>query len=391
MTVKKTNPRVMIVAGESSGDLYGGRLAECLKEICPSIRLSGVGGQRMKQNGVELLYDNRDLAVVGVLEVFSHLRDIARAFQLLKRRLKAEKPDLLVLIDYPDFNLFLARIAHKMGIDIVYYVSPQVWAWRPKRVNTIARLVRKIVVLFPFEVPIYEKVGLEAIFAGHPLLDLAKPSQPKKEFLENLGLDPERPVVGILPGSRKKEVENLLPASMRAAAIIAGRRPDVQFLLPVADSLDTGFVKSYLPRHPPVTLVESKAYDVMNAASFLIVASGTATLEAALFAAPMVVVYRVSPLTYCLGRFLVKTDFIGMVNIVAGKKVADELIQGAMTPEAVADCALAVLDDPDNEKRVRKQLRRVRNSLGKNGASERAARIIFDTLVSSQPLKRKRE
>ena len=262
------NPKVMIIAGESSGDLYGSCLAESLKKLCPRIRLFGLGGQRMRQAGVELLHDNRDMAVVGVSEVISHLGDIVSAFLTLKRKLKEERPDLLVLIDYPDFNLLLARFAKRMGIDIVYYVSPQVWAWREGRVNTIARLVKKIVVLFPFEVPIYRNVGLEAVFAGHPLLDIVKPSEHRQDFLKKFGLNPRKPVVGLLPGSRKKEVENLLPVMMRAAAIIARKLPDVQFLLPIADSLDLEYIKYYLPDSPPVTLVHERTYDVMNSSAF---------------------------------------------------------------------------------------------------------------------------
>ncbi len=336
----------------------------------------------MKQAGVELIHDNRDMAVVGVSEVISHLGDIVSAFLSLKRGLKENKPDLLVLIDYPDFNLILARYAKMKGIDIVYYVSPQVWAWREGRVNTIARLVRKIVVLFPFEVPIYRNVGLEAVFAGHPLLDIVKPSEHKQDFLKKLGVNPRKPVVGILPGSRKKEVENLLPDMMRAAAIIARKLPGVQFILPIADSLDLEYIKRYLPDNPPVTLVHEKTYDVMNSAAFLITASGTATLEAALLTTPMVIIYRVSPFTYWLGKMLVKTDFIGMANIVAGSKVVEELLQDEMTPEAIADCAMAVLNDPDNKKKITEQLRLVRNSLGKHGASDRAARIMLDTITS---------
>lgn len=372
--------KIMIVAGESSGDMYGGCLAESLKKICPDIRLLGVGGQNMRQSGVELIYDNRELAVVGFSEVISHLGDIISAFLTLRRKLKEENPDLLVLIDYPDFNLILARIAKRMGIDIVYYVSPQVWAWRPKRTVTIARLVRKIVVLFPFEVPIYKKVGLEAIFTGHPLLDQVKPSESREVFLKRLGLDPQKPVVGLLPGSRKKEVESLLPTIGQAAFMISRKRPDVQFILPVADTLDSAYIRSYLPSSPSITLVEGKTYDVMNCAVFLIVASGTATLEAALFTTPMVVIYRVSPLTYRLGRILIKTDYIAMANIVAGNKVVEELIQDEMTPASIADCALAVLNDPAEEKKIVEKLRVVRASLGKPGASDRIARIMMDTI-----------
>jgi lipid-A-disaccharide synthase len=193
-----------------------------------------------------------------------------------------------------------------------------------------------------------------------------------------LGLDPQRPVVGVLPGSRKKEVEYILPVIMNAAAIIAQQRPDVQFILPIANSLDTEYVKSYLPQNPAVTLVERKTYDVMNTANFLITASGTATLEAALFATPMVIVYRVSPFTYWLGRMLVRTEFVGMANIVAGAKVVEELIQNEMTPESIAGCALAVLNDKSKEMKIKQELQKVRSYLGEPGASERAARIILD-------------
>ena len=377
-------PKIILVTGESSGDTYGGCLAVSLKKLCPGIQLLGVGGQQMRQSGVELIFDNRDMAVVGVFEVLSHLNVIVKAFLTIKRKLAEEKPDILVLIDYPDFNLILARIAKRMGIDVVYYVSPQVWAWRAGRVNTIARLVRKMVVLFPFEVPIYEKVGLDTSFVGHPLLDLAKPTESREEFLLKLGLDPQRPVIGLLPGSRRKEVENHIPIIGRSAYIIAQQRPEVQFILPVANTLEAGYIQSYLPREPTVTLAKAQAYDVMNAASLLITASGTATLEAALLTTPMVVVYRVSPFTYWLGRMLVSTEFISLANIVAGTKVVEELIQDEMTPESIADCALSILNNPANEKEISQKLSQVRNSLGEPGASERAARIILDTIETNQ-------
>ncbi len=296
-----------MVAGEASGDLHGAHLVEAIHRIDPEVRFFGVGGGGLESQGMEILYPSSSLAVVGVTEVLFKLRPIFSALRGLKRALDRRRPDLVLLIDFPDFNLRLARMAHRRGIPVLYYVSPQVWAWRTGRIRQIARWVKKMIVLFPFEVPLYEKAGVEVEWVGHPLLDIVKPSLQPGEAFRRFGLDPGRRTVALLPGSRTHEIERLLPVLLAAARHLQREVPDLQFVIPVAPGMSKEDLSARTRNVPvPVTLVEGYPYDVMNLAELLITASGTATLEATVLKKPMVILYRVSFFSYLVGRLLVR-------------------------------------------------------------------------------------
>ncbi len=362
----------MIIAGELSGEHYGAALARALKEVNPQIRLFGVGGEEMAAGGVELLFDISSLAVVGVWEVVAKLRTIAQAFHRLSRRLKTNPPDLLILIDYPDFNLRLARVAQKHGVKILYYISPQVWAWRKGRTKKIAALVDKIAVILPFEAPLYDEAGAEVEFVGHPLLETVTASHAPQAG---------KTVIGLLPGSRQNELNFLLKPLMEAARRLLKQNPGLSFLLPVASSLNYQEIEQGVSAYSlPIKLVRGQAREVMRQANLIIVASGTATLEAALIGVPMVVIYKVAWLTYFLGRLLVKTPYIALVNVVAGKAVVPELIQQEASPENIAACASELLNDDTKRNAMKAELAKAREQLGRPGASKWVARIAFELM-----------
>ena len=373
--------KVMIVTGEASGDLHGAHLMEAVHRINPGNQFSGMGGEALKKAGMNLLYPNQSLSVVGITEVLLKLKAIRKTLHGLKQFLEREQPDLLILIDFPDFNLRLAKFAHRRGIPVLYYISPQVWAWRPGRVRLIARWVKKMVVFFPFEVPIYKAAGVDVECVGHPLLDVVKPSRSKEETAKQLGLDPAKPIVGLLPGSRSQELERLLPVLLDTARLLHQENPDLQFVIPLAPGLTKESVARWMNNAwVRVTLAEGQTYDVMNLSDLLIMASGTATLEAALLGKPMVIIYKVSPLSYWVGRALVRVKHIGLVNLVAGKGIAPELIQKDASPEKIAQEALRILNDPNVLQGMTEAMIQVRQNLGEPGAVERAACIVTSML-----------
>jgi lipid-A-disaccharide synthase len=373
--------KVMMVTGEASGDLHGAHLMEAVQRIDPGIQFSGMGGEALKRAGMNLLYHNQSLSVVGITEVLLKLRLIQKTLSGLKQFLERERPDLLILIDFPDFNLRLAKFAHQRGIPVLYYISPQVWAWRPGRVRLIARWVKKMVVFFPFEVPIYKAAGVDVECVGHPLLDVVKPALPKEETAKQLGLDPGKPVLGLLPGSRSQELERLLPVLLDTARLLHQEIPDLQFVIPLAPGLTRTSVSRWMNNAwVPVKLAEGQTYDVMNLSDLLIMASGTATLEAAILEKPMVIIYKVSSLSYWIGRALVRVKHIGLVNLVAGKGIAPELIQKDASPERIAREALRILTDPNLRQGMTESITQVRKNLGEPGAVQRAARIVTSML-----------
>jgi lipid-A-disaccharide synthase len=371
--------RIMIIAGEASGDLHGAHLVHALVKYFPRLEFYGVGGDHLKNEGVTLLSNSDELGVVGVSEVIKKLGVVVNVFRRLSRFLKAQRPDLLILIDYPEFNLLLARVAHKTGIPIVYYISPQVWAWRSNRVKLIRRLITKMIVIFPFEQEFYKKHGVDVEWVGHPLVETVKSSLTKEEFCQQHSLDSSRPIIGILPGSRESEVQRLLPVMIEAAQRIWQQQPNVQFVLPLASSLQTSnLFNNTLP--PYVQLVRQQTYEAVNAADLIITASGTATVEAALLETPMIITYIVAPLTYWLGRLFIKVPFIGMVNLIAGKQVVPELIQTIVTPKRITQEVLTLLHDPEKLMTIKQELHMVRERLGEPGAPDRAAAIIAGLL-----------
>jgi lipid-A-disaccharide synthase len=376
--------KIMIMAGEASGDLHGANLAQEIRKQDPSISLSGVGSKQMREAGVHMLADASEISVVGIAEVLTHFGALYRVFTRLKNYLKQERPDLLVLIDFPDFNIRLGKTAKKLGIPVVYYVSPQVWAWRKGRVQTIADLVKAMIVVFPFEVDIYKNVGLDVRFVGHPLTDVVQSAYTQQEARKQLGLDPAKRTLALLPGSRTKEIANLLPDMLTAAGILKNRYEDLQFVLPMAPTLSESFLRTFTDAAGiEVKLVEGRVYDVLRASDAAIVTSGTATLETGLMTVPMVIVYRVSALSYFIGRMLIRVEHIGLVNIVAGERVAPELIQHESTPANMANAVTRLLDDAAQYQRIRNRLAGIRAQLGEAGASRRVASLVLEFLKGS--------
>jgi lipid-A-disaccharide synthase len=367
--------RLLVSCGEPSGDLYGGELLRHLRPLLPGLEVFGLGGDRLREQEAHLLAHVRDLAVVGLLEVLSHLRKIRGVFQRLLAEVDRKRPDVAVLIDYPDFNLRLARELNRRGVPVLYYVSPQVWAWRRGRIGSIRETVSRMLVIFPFEEALYKEAGVPVSFVGHPLVDLVRPAPDRAAFLSGLGLDPSRPLVAVLPGSRKKEIAHNFPPLLGALRLLARARPEAQFLLAAAPSIDVAALEAEL-RGLPLRLVQDKTHAVLGASTLALVASGTATVEAALLGTPMIVVYRLSALTYALGRPLVQVPHVAMANLIAGERVVPELIQGAFTPERVAAEAAALLGDPARLQGMKEALGEVRRRLGPPGASARAAEIV---------------
>jgi lipid-A-disaccharide synthase len=373
--------KILLVAGEASGDLHGSHLVEAIRSVDPGIRFFGVGGEGLERAGMKILYPSQSLSVVGITEVFFKLRAILKALQGLKESIERERPDLAILIDFPDFNLRLAKIAHRRGIPILYYISPQVWAWRPKRINLIARLVTKMIVLFPFEVPLYEAAGVDVEWVGHPLLDIVKPTLSKEKAFQQFGLNPNRRTIGLLPGSRIHEVERLLPPLLASAHLLQKEIPDLQFVIPLAPGLPKTVLTSWMKDiSVPVKVVEGFTYDVMNLSELLIAASGTVTLEGAILGKPMIIIYKVSLPSSWVARALVRLDHIGLVNLVAEKEIAPELLQRDVNPQRISDEALRILRDPILSRKMVESMNEVRQKLGEPGAAQRAAYITLSLL-----------
>lgn len=377
--------KILLVAGEVSGDLHGSHLVEALQRVEPGLQFFGVGGEGLERRGMKLLYPAHSLSVVGITEVFVKLRTILKALRGLKASLEKEKPDLIILIDFPEFNLRLAKIARRRGIPVVYYISPQIWAWRPRRIKLIARVVKKMIVLFPFEVPLYEAAGVDVEWVGHPLLDIVKPTLPKEKALQEFGLDPRRRTVGLLPGSRIHEIERLLPPLLASAHLLQKDIPDLQFVIPLAPGISKTLLSSQIQNISfPVKVVEGFTYDVMNLCELLIAASGTATLEGAILGKPMIIIYKVSLPSYWVGRALIRVNHIGLVNLVAEKEIAPELIQKDVNPERIADEASRILRDPILSRKMSESMDEVRQKLGEPGAAQRAAQIVVSLLREQQ-------
>ncbi len=370
----------MLSAGEASGDRLGAGLARALRERCPDIELLGMGGDEMAAAGVRLVRHASEVAVVGFLEVVSHLPAIRRAMADLEGCLERERPDLLVPIDFPDFNFSLARRARRVGVEVVYFVSPQVWAWRRGRVRTLRRLVRRMLVLFPFEARFYEEAGVPVTFVGHPVVERIPREVDRDEVLRRAALDPARRTVALLPGSRVGEVSRLIPPMAGAAKSLRRERPDLQFVVPAAGTLPRGLLER-LVAEQGIEGVEVRAGsypEILLAADAGVVASGTASLESAVAGLPIVVAYRMQPLSYLLGRLLVRVDHIAMPNLVLGRRVVPELVQGACTADRIAEQLGIYLDRPEEASRVREELGRVRGLLGGPGALTATADAILE-------------
>ena len=373
------SPHIVFVAGEDSGDFHGANLVAALRRRLSGCRLSGIGGRKMKENGVELIFPSARLAVVGITEVVSRLPDILAGWRTIRKHLRESRPDLLILIDFPDFNLHLvAPYARRLKIPIVYYISPQVWAWRQGRVASINKLVEKILVILPFEEEFYRQRGVAAEYVGHPLLDEFKTFHCKPRS--------ERPYIALIPGSRSGEVKRLLPLMLTAAQLYAREKPKTRFLIPLAPSISHEFIREILPASLTnrITLLRQPLSQALQKVSFALVASGTATLETALAEIPMVVIYKVNQLSYQLGKRLISVPHISLVNLIAGQEIVPELIQHEALPEKIAAKMRTLLDNPKNYLKICRRLKTVKEKLGKAGAPERAAEAIISVLQENR-------
>jgi lipid-A-disaccharide synthase len=377
--------RLLLSCGEASGDLYAGALTRELLAIDPALSVAGLGGPQFAAAGGRLVDDYRDLAVTGLTEAVAKLPRSLAARRALVADAERSRPDALVLIDFPDFNFRLAPPIKRLGVPVIYYISPQIWAWRPKRLATIRSIADRVLVIFPFEEAIYREGNVPVEFVGHPLVDLVTPSVGRDSFLGARGLTPSAPTVAILPGSRPNEVSRILTGLAEAAELIRAAVPAAQFVVARAPHLDDRLFQIVRSRlSGAIVIVEGDTDAVLASADVALTASGTATVQTALHDTPMVIVYRVSPISYRLLRRLVTVETIGMVNLIAGERIVPELVQDAFTPEAVAREAVSMLTNPERAAQIRAGLARVRARLGGPGASRRAAEAIMRIVKQPQ-------
>lgn len=372
---------ILIVSGEPSGDLHASNLVKDLNALDPGLRFFGIGGDLSKRAGVDIVFDITKLALVGVTEVIRNISVVKKAHDAVMRRIAREKPDLAVLVDYPGFNLKLAGDLARRGIPVAYYISPQLWAWAPQRIHLVKKFVRKMVVFFRFEEDLYKRHGIDVEFVGHPLLDTVKATSPKDEVIARYGLAKLKKTIAFLPGSRISEIRNFLPILGRAAELISAKFGNVQFVISKHPGRPAEMYKEALCGSTfEYRLVESDLHNIVAASDLAVVASGTATLETAILGTPLVIVYKANLLTYALYRLVRTIPFLGIVNVIAGRQVAPELLQADMTPEKIAGKVAELLGDPVALQAMRAELAGIKASLGAPGASSRAARAILPLL-----------
>ncbi len=372
--------KIMFSAGETSGDMHGANLARAIKEISPNAHLFGFGGPQMQQAGVTLCRNMLDYSVMGFWEVLINLRRMFKLKAYLVDEMKKQKPDLLVLIDYPDFNWRLASEAKKLNIPVFSYIPPSAWAWRKGRAKKVAALADKIVAIFPFETKVYEEAGANISFVGNPLLDNVNPSMSREEAYKFFHINPENNNILLLPGSRKQEIDKMLEPMLKSAKIIKQKHMDTEFFLPVAPGIDREAMASKIKANGlTVRLFGEKTYDLMNCCDFAIATSGTVTLEAALMNLPSIVLYKMSSFTYRIAKIFVKVKFFSLPNILADKKILPELLQDEVNGENIAKEAEALLKNTDSAAAVKIELATVRSKLGSAGVAERTAKMILQT------------
>lgn len=372
---------VLFSAGESSGDQHAAHMFQELQKQCPTLRGIGMGGSKMRQAGIDIRFDSSGIGVIGLVEILKHYGEIRRALKLMKQIVANEKPDLLVCVDYKEFNLKLAQFAKRLGVKVLFYVSPQVWAWRPGRVETYGKAIDMMAVIFPFETAYYEAKNVPVRYVGHPSVDKVHPLRSKQEDLTLFELDATCPVVGVLPGSRGNEIKRMLPVMLDAVKLLSKRHSDLQFVLPQADSISDELLHQHLQSSPvPIRIIKQQAYDVIQCCDAVMTTSGTASLEIALLQVPMVIGYRLAPFSYWLGKQLVKIPFIGLPNIIAGKSIVRELIQDALTAENLTDELEHLLYDAGYRSTALNELLVVKSLLGQGGGSKNMADLALEML-----------
>ena len=377
----KNPPTVLFSAGESSGDQHAANMFLELKVQQPTIKGIGMGGVKMAQAGIDIHYDSAGIGVIGVVEVIKHYGEIRRALKLMQQLLLTERPDLLVCVDYKEFNLKLARFAKQQGIKVLFYVSPQVWAWRPGRVKTYGKAIDMMAVIFPFETAYYDAEQVPVRYVGHPSVDKVHANYNRTENCLRFGLDEHKAIIGLLPGSRANEIKRLLPIMLDAAKQLQSEIPDIQFILPQADSITDNLLNEYLSASAcRINVIKNQPYDVMQCCDAIMTTSGTATLEVALMSIPMVITYKLTSITYWLGRWLVNTPFIGLPNIILGKLAIKELIQHDATPEHIVIEIKRILLDKSYADTMRADLLLVKGLLGQGGGSTNMANLALEML-----------
>jgi len=376
---------LFIIAGENSGDLHGSNLVRELLKLDPQLKITGIGGGQMRQAGVNLLANIVDrLAIIGLTGVVKNAERIIRIYFKVIRYMDEVKPAAVILIDYPGFNFKVMRAAKKRGIPVVYYIMPQVWAWHQSRINTLREMTTRMLVVFPFEKKLCESSGMKQVrYVGHPLLDVMNLTMTKKEIFERFGFDPNKKLIGLLPGSRKPEIDRLLPSMVTAAETIKEALPDVQFALPRASTIKPELIRYYLSTSDvEIKVVGAFRYNVRSAMDFALVKSGTSTLETAILNCPMVIIYKVSFLAWLIGKSVVKLPYIGLVNIIAGEMIVPELLQNEATPLNIAEKTIELLRDQKQLENIKYSLNRVKEKLGGPGASLRAAKQVMEVINS---------
>ncbi|MDD5595820.1 MAG: lipid-A-disaccharide synthase [Candidatus Omnitrophica bacterium] len=374
---------ILIVCGEASGDLNAANLAKEILKINPEIKISAVGGQLLRQAGAEVFYDIKELSVIGFFDVLKKLPKFFQLKRAVLEKIEATKPDAVILVDFSGFNLRLAKEINNTR-PVIYYISPQVWASRSGRIKTIKKYIRQIIVLFKFEEEFYKKHGMEVKFTGHPLLDIVRPSMEKNEFSKALGLSESKITLALLPGSRKQEIEKILPIMLKTGEIISQYKPGLQIVIAKSTQVDWEIYRKFTDKFNfNLKIIEGKTYDCLNIADFALVASGTATLETAIMQKAFVIIYRMNWLNYLLYRPQVRVPYIGMVNIVAQKKIIPEFIQFGARPKKIASNVLKILQNPSRLEQMKNDLAQIKISLGEKGASCRAAQTLLEFLQNN--------
>jgi len=379
--MNKEEPHFLIVAGEASGDLHGAKLVQALLDVYPKARFTGMGGERMRGAGVQTLFGIERMGAVGFVEIFSDFGHYFWVYRGLVKEIASLKYTAVILIDSPTLNLRLAKHSRKHSCPVYYFISPQVWAWRKGRIEDIRKSVHKMFVILPFEEKIYQEAGIDAEFLGHPFIDVVHPTRTRGDSLEKFVLDSHKKIVGLLPGSRMNEINSLLDEILLAAEKVKKEMGECQFLLPVADTIDPVLIHQKLGSNPlDIKILKGETYNVMNICDALIIASGSATLEAGIMSCPMVIIYKLNPLTYWLALMLINTPYYGLINIVAGESVVPELIQSKANAENIASETLKFLKNPEYCQEIQNRLLLVRNKLGRPGVMKAVAASIVDSL-----------
>lgn len=371
---------ILIIAGEASGDLHAAKLVKAIKEIDPALRVWGVGGNLMRETGVEIFHDINDLSAIGLFDVLKKLPLFLALKKKILHEIQKNKPEAIILVDFSGFNLRLAKAINN-DTPVIYYISPQVWASRPGRIDTIKKYISRMIVILPFEKEFYKKYGLDVEFVGHPLLDIVGPSMPEKDFFERFGLTPGKPLIALLPGSRPSEVKQILPVMIKTCSLINKSMPQAQFVIAKPASVNWGIYNRLISGADiDLKIIQGYAYDCITDATFCLVASGTATLETAIMGRPFVIIYKMSLLNYLLYRPQVKLPHIGLVNILADKRIIPEFIQFKAKPQDISREVLKIMQSPDKISNIKSGLKQIKQALGEKGAVKKAAQIITDFL-----------